>query len=581
MGAVRLGKIALRWCMDWNLPVIERKTCGACGHDTIPVSLTPPGDFRPAFDHDLELIRKTIDRQFGEGTGESMLPLDKIVVLNKSPGVDRLDEVIIDGHIVGTHIYLPGKGWSFVIRMMGAHFIHDKVIKGWVTVDNGAVPSMRKGSSAMAIGVLDADPEIEPGHEIIVSDQDKILVCTGKAKMTGTEMMELMRGPALKNRWRNDVSDFVRPAGGQTWKAAVAANVPKLEEDIEAAARMIHRTVEKVGKPVVVSFSGGKDSLATLLLVLDAGIKPKLLFIDTGIEFQETLDHIDHIVKKHDLEIITAKAGEAYFDAVKYFGPSAKDFRWCCKTCKLGPTADLIREHYPDGVLSFIGQRQYESESRYQKGGLWVNPWVPGQVGASPIQKWTSLEVWLYIFYKGEEYNPLYARGFERIGCWLCPSADMSEHSEIPNILPRAVEWNEYLMDYAKENDLPEEWVTLGLWRWKKLSKGMRDYLVLEGLEHLIGSVDDFEKRSYGHREEDVPDDMSERVKMMASITGGEVTGAIIRKALHCVGCGICVPKCEHGALELIDGKIYLYVDKCVSCGECMHPCPVVDYPKR
>ena len=157
----------------------------------------------------------------------------------------------------------------------------------------------------------------------------------------------------------------------------------------------------------------------------------------------------------------------------------------------------------------------------------------------------------------------------------------MAEHSEIPNILPRAKEWNTYLEDYAKENNLPEEWVTLGLWRWKKLGKGMRDYLNQEGLGHLIERLDDFEKRSYEHREEEIPDDMAERVEMMANITGGDATGPVIRKALHCVGCGICIPRCEHDALELIDRKIYLYVDKCVSCGECLHPCPVVDYPRR
>ncbi len=580
MGAVRLGKMALRWCMECNVPVIEHRSCGTCGHDTLQVNITPPGDFRPAFDYDLELIRKTIDHQFGEGTGKAMLPLDRVVVLNKSPGVDRMDEVIIDGQVIGTHIYLPGKGWSFVIRMIGASFIFGKVTRGWVKVDNGAVPSMKKGSSAMAIGVLDADPDIVPGQEVVVFDQERNLVCTGRARMTGPEMVELMRGPALKNRWRDDVSGFKRPAGGQTWKTVVQANVPKLQEDIERAVNMIHRTIERVGKPVAVSFSGGKDSLVTLLLVLDAGIRPKLLFIDTGIEFEETLEHIGSIVKKHDLEILTTKAGDAYFNAVEYFGPSAKDFRWCCKTCKLGPMARLINEHYPDGVLSFIGQRQYESESRYQKGGIWVNPWVPGQVGASPIQKWTSLEVWLYIFYKEEEYNPLYARGFERIGCWLCPSADMAEHTEIPGILPRAVEWNEYLMEYAKDNDLPGEWVTMGLWRWKKLSRGMRDYLVQEGLAHLIEQLDDFEKRS-GSTVDDIPDNMAGRVEMMASISGGEINSGIIRKALHCVGCGICISRCDSDALELIDEKIYLYIDKCVSCGACMHPCPVVDYPKR
>lgn len=574
-----MGKIALRWCFDCNLPVIESKTCGTCSNETSLVDITPPGDFRPAFDYDLELIRKTIDSQFGDGMGELMLPRDKIAVLNRCPGVDRMDEVVIDGHIVGTHIFEPGRGYRFVIRMMGASFIIKEMTRSWVEVDIGAVPSMKKGASAMAVGVMDACPHIASGDEVVVFDKDRNLVATGKARMSGKDMVEASRGSGVKNRWRDETSDFTRPSGGQTWDDAVKANVPKLEADIQRAGKKIHNTIRRVGKPVAVSFSGGKDSLATLLLVLDAGIKPKIIFIDTGIEFDETLVHIDSVIEKHELELLTIKAGDAYFDAVEHFGPSAKDFRWCCKTCKLGPTANLVRQHFPDGVLSFIGQRQYESEARYRKGGIWENPWVPGQVGASPIQKWTSLEVWLYIFYKEEEYNPLYAQGFERIGCWLCPAADMAEQSEIAKYMPRAKEWDTLLRNYASQHDLPEEWVTMGLWRWKKLSRGMRDYLNLEGLANVIEKLDEFEKRFKPH--EDITPEIAARITSLAKITGGEETGPIIKKALFCLGCGICLSRCDSDALELINGKIYLHEDKCISCGKCLHPCPVVDYPRR
>ena len=35
------------------------------------VEITPPGDVRPAFEHDIEHIRSVVDKQFGEGTGYS------------------------------------------------------------------------------------------------------------------------------------------------------------------------------------------------------------------------------------------------------------------------------------------------------------------------------------------------------------------------------------------------------------------------------------------------------------------------------------------------------------------------------
>jgi 3'-phosphoadenosine 5'-phosphosulfate sulfotransferase (PAPS reductase)/FAD synthetase len=37
------------------------------------------------------------------------------------------------------------------------------------------------------------------------------------------------------------------------------------------------------------------------------------------------------------------------------------------------------------------------------------------------------MHVWLYIFSRGVEFNPLSNKGLERIGCWLCPAALESE----------------------------------------------------------------------------------------------------------------------------------------------------------
>ena len=85
MGVVRLGKLALRWCFECNLPILESNECGLCGKETKQVALTPPGDIRPAFEQDLKLIRAIIDAQFGLGCGNKLLSDRKIVLLNKTP----------------------------------------------------------------------------------------------------------------------------------------------------------------------------------------------------------------------------------------------------------------------------------------------------------------------------------------------------------------------------------------------------------------------------------------------------------------------------------------------------------------
>jgi phosphoadenosine phosphosulfate reductase len=572
MAAVRLGRIGLKWCPTCNVPLVELDACGICGEASQPVEITPPGDYRPAFPHDIERIRNTVDDYYGKGTGKALIPEGHLVVLNKSPALDIMDEVAMGAQVLGSHIYEPGKGWRFICRIEGARRIVATISKKWAIIDEGAIPFIRKGSSSMAVGILDADPGIEVGDEVIVLSAGKEVVSTGRARMSGRDMVSLDRGPAIKSRWYKEVPANPEMAKGKTWEVAVQANAAKLEKKRLDSAEHIRKTARRFSDlPVAVSVSGGKDSLATLLLVLEAGFRPKLIFTDTGLEFPETLENVARTAEKYQLELVKESAGDAFWRAIEHFGPPAKDFRWCCKTCKLGPMANLIRKNFPEGVLSFIGQRQYESSQRYEKGNVWRNPWVPGQIGASPIQNWPSLLVWLYLFQQKAEHNALYEKGLERIGCWLCPATDMGEFADIEKYSDQNERWQRALADHAAKKSLPAEWIALGLWRWKNLPKGMRDFLASEGIP-----VPD---ETAAPTEEKTTPEQKARLERFSCIS--DDTHAVRMKALNCMGCGICLSLCESNALTLEDGIIEVDPEKCTGCGKCLHPCVVVDFEPR
>jgi len=67
------------------------------------VLLTPPGDVRPAFTGDIKRIMHVCKEQFGDHVTEQFRVLieDQIIFLNKVPYIDRMDEIIIQGHIAG------------------------------------------------------------------------------------------------------------------------------------------------------------------------------------------------------------------------------------------------------------------------------------------------------------------------------------------------------------------------------------------------------------------------------------------------------------------------------------------------
>ncbi|NLU46030.1 MAG: phosphoadenosine phosphosulfate reductase family protein [Euryarchaeota archaeon] len=633
MGAVRLGKNHLRWCDDCNLPIMESMSCPVCGSETRGTELTPPADARPAFDADIGRIRALIDAGFGEGAGAAMLPEGHPVILNKVPAIDRMDEVLADGHVVGTVRYDPGRGWRFLARLQGAMRLGDRLTRGYVVCDPGAVRFIQDSKNLMVPGIRDAHPGIRDGDEVIVVDPERNVVATGTARMDAAELTGGGKGVGVKTRWYKPET-FAAPGPARTWGEVVEANRGVIAKRVAEATGFIRNTMARNDVPAVVSFSGGKDSLATLLLSIDADAGIPAMFVDTGLEFRETVEHVHDVCARHGIELIEEKAPkDAFFGNLVQFGPPAKDFRWCCKTNKLGPMVAAIGRHFPDGVLSFIGQRKYESEARKAKSRIWQNPWTPGQIGASPIQDWSAMHIWLYIFMKEEPYNVWYTRGLDRIGCFLCPASDLAEFAAV-SVADEYPRWDRFLDDYAEEHGLPPEWKEYGLWRWKSVPQSVR-----EEIERVTGrKVPEMTRRSFKGEKGPVsiriqdgyspctmgfsieaalsrPIDLH-RLKPFTRALGWSIVhneeddtlevdyvtffgdGAITSKASvendarmrmdeafqlvarseQCVGCGLCVARCSHGALYIEDGRVGIVEDECIFCKDCFGPCPAVRF---
>ncbi|MEA3557902.1 MAG: phosphoadenosine phosphosulfate reductase family protein [Candidatus Thermoplasmatota archaeon] len=646
MASVYHGRIDLKWCMSCGVPLIRGEVCPACKGRLEKVPITPPGDVQPAFPFDIDLIKRTIDEQWGPGTWSILHSMGGPVLINPCPAPDRLLEVIVDGEVIGSLKFDQGTGsYIFILREYGGRVLQEACFrpdKGWVEADGTAVPFLEDGKNLLSPGIIGVFNNVRSMDEVLVIDPDGAIIGCGSSRKDADDMVGT-RGMGVKMRWCKRTSpkeEVIAPVSyyhEKVWDKVLDVNMSFLLDDVHRAVSFTRDVIAEKGPDFAVSFSGGKDSLATLLLVLDAGFDPPVMFVDTGLEFPETVDHVHDIIREFGLKLIEGSPETGFYEELPKFGPPGRDHRWCCKVCKLGPMSDLITQNFPDGVLTFIGQRRYESESRQSKGPVWNNPWVPGQVGASPIQNWNALQIWLYIFSKKVGFNPLYNRGFQRIGCWLCPSCDMAESRLIDGTGVDTGKWYGYLESQKERSDMPPEWVTYGFHRFKVLPPHMKrlarelglelDDLILKRQEQsLVTMVKGSNSCVDGLSREGVLGSSVpwNRFRELSNLLGPiiedpETGGLLIRpegwgmkrdmlevfpdgtlvvrgrdgpsidrtsrklvsvvlRAAGCTGCSICVGRCPESALSIEDGIVRLDEKKCIHCGKCLGPCPAENF---
>jgi cysteine desulfurase/selenocysteine lyase len=441
-------KKILYWCEDCNVPLIA-KSC-ACGREGKKIELLQPFDVRPALAADTALIKKLVSERFGT------IPLAKILLLNKTGGIDRADLVIMHGERFGWLTFDPvSRIFCFDIAPEALPFIISSVKQGIVDLD--LETDARKEQGRIGGKKIPLRTPVPDGTVIV---KYKNRYGTGVVKDGSVRVKELL-------------TFLPRTPKNPGWDVAVEQNRYHLKNLERHAIRSIKHHIHD--RPTAnVSFSGGKDSTAVLHIARKAGVT-SAFFIDTGIEFPETVE----FVRSQGVEVIQ-KAGD-FWQAVEKAGPPGKDHRWCCKLLKLHPLKLYLASIGP--CITVQGNRWYESWNRADLDETSQNPANPLQLNISPIRNWRALEVFLYLWWQKAEINPLYDKGLERIGCFLCPAMLESEYEELRTILPEyARRWDAFLEKWADKKGLPGAFCTWGLWRWHALPPKMRELCKLKGI---------------------------------------------------------------------------------------------------
>ncbi len=201
----------------------------------------------------------------------------------------------------------------------------------------------------------------------------------------------------------------------------------------------------------IVSFSGGKDSTAMLLMMIEKGIKvDRVICIDTTKEFPAMYRHIEKVqnyISPIEIEIVKIDFDYWFSEHIKIKGKLKgskgygwPDFRnrWCTSLkrerfiLQVNNTAHTSQRRkgvkkIPSNVIEYHGIA-FDEKERCKKDQIFVK---------YPLVEWeiTEKQALEYCYNKGLNWENLYEK-FQRVSCWCCPLSKIGELRVLYNEFP-------------------------------------------------------------------------------------------------------------------------------------------------
>lgn len=220
-----------------------------------------------------------------------------------------------------------------------------------------------------------------------------------------------------------------------------------------------------------VAYSGGKDSDVVLDLVKRSGCKFDAHYNVSSVDAPETVYYIRNQHPEVSFDFPRDRDGKVVtmWNLIpKHKIPPTRMMRYCCSD---------LKEVNGKGRLVVTGVRWAESTNRKKNRGL-VNIgnrkdrsvtlnndnddtrlmvehcYRKQKTVLNPIIDWEDADVWEYIHSNNLPYNPLYDKGYNRIGCIGCPmnsrrGAELEKFPKIKELYLRA--FRKMLDAYEKE----------------------------------------------------------------------------------------------------------------------------------
>lgn len=245
-------------------------------------------------------------------------------------------------------------------------------------------------------------------------------------------------------------------------------------------------------KPLVCTYSGGKDSDVMLELFKRSGIPFEVHNSHTTADAPQTVYHIRKVFRELELNGIKCdidyhkqpdgKVVTMWNLIPKHLMPPWRRMRYCCSE---------LKETGCNNRMIATGVRWAESSNRRKGRGIFENIAInndkkikvddekmlltdnddarrlfeqcqlKAKTVVNPIIDWEDCEIWDYYWNECKSHNPLYQMGYHRVGCIGCPMAGKKrwkEFADFPTYKQAYINAFDRMLKVRTERGLKHKW---------------------------------------------------------------------------------------------------------------------------
>ncbi|NPA24055.1 MAG: phosphoadenosine phosphosulfate reductase family protein [Crenarchaeota archaeon] len=574
-------------------------------------------DPRPLIPDDISSLRSiaNVDRDFVEKIVRIVKKCTTIVNVVNDPNLDLTREFMVNGELICTINYdIWRKEHIMILNKIGtALYVEDGYRYVKVEEDPSEIDGQKiSGDEYEVLPIVNKDRNIV-GSCIIVNGRARVV-----RKWRPVTVEECLQAIDRKLRTPRELYE---------------ANLPFIEERRQKIRRAVEYFEKKHGLKGVLSFSGGKDSLLALLLLIDAESNAEITHVSIENADPPTLcSYIDYIEKRLSINVVRIESRwDRTRELVELLNVPSRGNRWCTPLLKFVPLLTYLKKKYNiKKIISYVGSRKSETVKRRIRPATYIDS-EAGLLTHAVCYKFPKLLEYLYIWY-GARIRMFddYLHGIERLSCVICPFKSCLELEKCEKKYPETFQiWRPYIEKLTRimikrEEDL-ENAIKIHLWRFfmlhceaqyiaaragvkiedpycyqrrsiensvEILSIERRDDtigIVLRAkmpktgsIQDLINNISTFYENTKIFESDRKLEIHTEDLSIMLDLDNSVVYSRsrdpdklvnilkIVFMSLFCIKCGHCTVNCDRDCIEL---PYRIRKELCDRCGHCLDSC--------